>query len=448
MIEKRRSFVIINYSILNQNFPMKTFFIICALFFSISVCTAQPFWQEVPSGTTTNLNSVSFGSDNVGYIGGNDSLILKSINGGETWFPLQTTGLNLFAASGNIDIIHVEFVNEMEGYIAVNNADTLAFYTGGIYKTVDGGVTWAEDYTNMCSAIKTLHLDDTTGYSIGASCFGGRTITKKENGVWSNNPTYLSWNIEYLKAIDFFDVNRGIVGGDSALIFRTFDGGVTWDTIDLNLPLFGQNGGSILDLQYINDSTIVMANSIPGKAYYISTDNGLTWTQEGAISFASPRMKSIAIVDTDTIITVGAGFGGNQGIVYSTHKATNYFHEQHFPTGVLNSITVVKNPLAIAVGDNGLIISNKRTSTSTANFPRGFPKINIYPNPASEQITVESENMTQIEIIDVLGRVVKTIEALGHSQKTIDISQFQRGVFLLKVYFKNGQTICKEVAVF
>lgn len=428
---------------------MKSIITILSLLFSLSGMFAQQYWTDVVSGTTLDLNSISFGSETVGYIGGNDSLLLKTTDGGDTWNPIQFSGIDFSSNQGLTDITHIEFVSETEGFLAINDADTLTYYAGEIYKTVDGGASWVLEETWMCSPLRTFHFDANTGFAVGSSCFGGKTISRKENGTWSSNTTYLSWNIEYIRAIDFYDANIGMVGGDSAQIHRTFDGGMTWDTIDLNIQNFAQNGGVILDIQYIDEETIVLTNNLPNTGFCISFDGGLTWDHHSAVSFSSPNMKSVAYSSKDSIITVGSTIdswplGKGDVIWYQKTSTGGYFNEQ-FSSFPLNEVTMANDSIAFAVGKDGTIISNKSTLTSVINLQPQTPQINIYPNPASDQIKIESENMNRIEIVDLLGRVVNTIVTEGETQKSIDISQLESGVYLLKVHFKNGKTISKEV---
>jgi hypothetical protein len=69
----------------------------------------------------------------------------------------------------------------------------------------------------------------------------------------------------------------------------------------------------------------------------------------------------------------------------------------------------------------------------------------LYPNPAEKQLTWEYDLKTndvgQLTIHDMLGRLVKTILINGEANNTkIDISDIARGAFLYR-YTKNGNVI-------
>jgi photosystem II stability/assembly factor-like uncharacterized protein len=98
----------------------------------IGVGFAQTTWYEINTGTTKKLNTINFPTNLVGYIGGNDSLLLKSTDGGETWNELAYSGVTYYP--GDEHILNLKFVTENIGYM------TTGPY-GGAYKTIDGGTT-------------------------------------------------------------------------------------------------------------------------------------------------------------------------------------------------------------------------------------------------------------------------------------------------------------------
>ncbi|MDR2085192.1 MAG: T9SS type A sorting domain-containing protein [Bacteroidales bacterium] len=61
-------------------------------------------------------------------------------------------------------------------------------------------------------------------------------------------------------------------------------------------------------------------------------------------------------------------------------------------------------------------------------------KINIYPNPAQSYIIVESENIiNNIQIFDMMGRIVLNVNNISNIQATVDISQLKTGVYSVNV---------------
>jgi hypothetical protein len=62
-------------------------------------------------------------------------------------------------------------------------------------------------------------------------------------------------------------------------------------------------------------------------------------------------------------------------------------------------------------------------------------QIFVYPNPTTDRIYIQGENILQTELFDIRGRKVKTT-----NQKQIDISEMGIGTFILKVTTDNNNT--------
>lgn len=69
----------------------------------LSIGFAQD-WFQVESGTLNDLKVIDFPTNLVGYIGGEDSLLLKTIDGGQTWERINYSGVNFVESGGFNDI--------------------------------------------------------------------------------------------------------------------------------------------------------------------------------------------------------------------------------------------------------------------------------------------------------------------------------------------------------
>ena len=57
----------------------------------------------------------------------------------------------------------------------------------------------------------------------------------------------------------------------------------------------------------------------------------------------------------------------------------------------------------------------------------------IYPNPTTDAITIQTENIKEVQLMDAVGRIIFTTD-----QKTIDCSSLAKGVYLIKVTTEKG----------
>jgi hypothetical protein len=76
----------------------------------------------------------------------------------------------------------------------------------------------------------------------------------------------------------------------------------------------------------------------------------------------------------------------------------------------------------------------------------------VYPNPTRDQLTIEfsTETLqaTKVKVMDMTGRVVKTVEAVpqaGEHQYTISLSELSAGMYTVQVYTDDKLTHVSKV---
>jgi hypothetical protein len=102
-----------------------------------------------------------------------------------------------------------------------------------------------------------------------------------------------------------------------------------------------------------------------------------------------------------------------------------------------------------AVIDKGSIsLSLPKLSVTVVQIPiesiLGIPrteetKFRIYPNPAKEQIMIETSRLTRLNIDDISGKRIKTIQPKKNSRVKIpvDVSNLEKGIYIVKLYYDN-----------
>jgi hypothetical protein len=71
-------------------------------------------------------------------------------------------------------------------------------------------------------------------------------------------------------------------------------------------------------------------------------------------------------------------------------------------------------------------------------------ELSIYPNPANSNVTIDFPEKATLEIINMEGQVIKSINADGNAT-TIDISGLANGVYFLKAKTEKGIVVKKLV---
>ncbi len=114
--------------------------------------------------------------------------------------------------------------------------------------------------------------------------------------------------------------------------------------------------------------------------------------------------------------------------------------------------TVIENNASIYFDYNTPILTNT-VSSSIINsvieidLEKG---VVIYPNPATEQLTISVINsersvVREIQIVDVVGRIERLLHSVRNDNKIIiDVSDLAAGVYFVKVKLQNGETAVKK----
>ncbi|MBL4668805.1 MAG: T9SS type A sorting domain-containing protein, partial [Flavobacteriales bacterium] len=70
--------------------------------------------------------------------------------------------------------------------------------------------------------------------------------------------------------------------------------------------------------------------------------------------------------------------------------------------------------------------------------------LSVYPNPVKNKLFVElaNERVTEINVIDYAGRIVKTING---NVNTVNVSDLTRGIYILKIATENGVSTTRFV---
>jgi hypothetical protein len=209
--------------------------------FTITTNATTPTWTgldaRIPPGTGRDfeLYSARFqmmvghmatGNDN--GVGGTGGAFVNTHQGTSAWVshPVGTaTGTGRVIAGTSATLL----------YVAVNGTkpDGSAG-TGGIFSSVDKGVTWTEidsgiDSTSV-NQIWTMAVDPTTPMTLWAGIAGAGRIYKSTNGgtAWAQPATLPGDATVQVFCLAIHPTNGTVYAGTSNGVYKTVDGGMTW----------------------------------------------------------------------------------------------------------------------------------------------------------------------------------------------------------------------------
>lgn len=393
------------------------------------------YWTNVLSGTNKRLCSVSFGSESVGYIGGEDSLLLKTTDGGATWQPVAHAGMG-FSLVGT-DIIHVNFLNDSVGFAVVGDFE-FPTYLGTMYKTSNGGLTWTHVQSGNIAVYSTYFFDEHNGYQVGSAFFAGRAVIKQTNGIWSDYHTF-SWTADdFLYTVDFYDSLVGIAGGSMGYVFRTMNGGVTWDTVKTVVD------SNIYSLKFVDHRTVLAATGNNPAALIISTDTGRTWQLEtNTMTFAYPALRSLTLSKRDSFIAVGKASFGDQGVLLSWLNGSVDLYMSDHP---LNSVSMSNDSVAFAVGDSGLIVSNRHFLLPVRDVEEEEYQAEVFPNPTTGRLVTRMDGPHEVSVTDMQGRVLHR-QTDRQKQHNLKLSGLPAGIYIVELKTEDGVRVTRKIVI-
>jgi photosystem II stability/assembly factor-like uncharacterized protein len=164
-------------------------------------------WAPLDAGTTAHLRAIHFATANVGWVVGDGGAVRRTGNGGTSWVVRDAgveTALLAVAASGT--------------------ANAWAVGEGGIVaRTTDSGLNWTRATLGSGRLYAIRFVSATAGWIAGQD---GRIYSTNDGGVTWTERT--SGTPEHLRALAFANATTGWAVGDAGTILKTTDGGVTW----------------------------------------------------------------------------------------------------------------------------------------------------------------------------------------------------------------------------
>ncbi len=259
-------------------------------------------WQsEGPNNIGGRINAVVAHPDDpdIMYVGNTTGGVFKTVNGGEEWFPIFDD--NPFLATAVItldpsdpDIVYVGTGDRnISGYPAIGN---------GVYRSDDAGETWSHlGLADQCIVSKIVVDPDDT-QTIYAATMGLPFEKNNDRGLYKSTDGGATWEQSLFIAdsagvidlvMDPFDSQtlyaagwnrirnafKSLVKGPDSRIYKTTDGGATWNILSGGLPMVDNSRPGLIVSQ--QTPGLVFALFVGGDynlyGIYKSTDYGNTW---------------------------------------------------------------------------------------------------------------------------------------------------------------------------
>jgi photosystem II stability/assembly factor-like uncharacterized protein len=414
--------------------------IISLILLSLISVSAFSQWTTLTSGTNKPLKSVHFPTANTGYaVGITESyqsypgIILKTIDAGATWTTLSNDTTN--------NLLSVFFTDANTGY-AVGSYGT-------ILKTTNGGALWSRQTTGTQHDLWSVYFTDAnTGYVVGdygiilKTTNGGTLWTNVSSGTWMN-----LYSVYFINADTGYTVGGNIIDPYTSLtvgaILKTNNGGTQWTETDFynyfnSVYFTDANTGYAVGFYIVKLGSGVFEH---GVVILKTTNGGTNWTMQNS-GIPSQTNSGENVHSLNSVYFTDANKGYivcDSGIIIMTINGGDYWARQNSGTTMdLYSVYFTDDSTGYAVGTNGTILK----TTNGGGYPVGLTDftsklnaLNIYPNPASNTITIETSaipTQSHLSISNLNGRELITRQITQPKTK-IDVSALPSGVYFVRL---------------
>jgi len=333
---------------------------------------------------TTQFTGLSVISDSVIIIVGINGIAKKTLNGGLNWISINP--------GTSEDLTDCYFFDKNIGFIIGNNSY--------IKKTINGGMTWEDVTIGFQYYLEDLvFTNDSIGFigcggnymgePIGWSWdFGHIFKTKDKGSTWAQK----LYTKTIVSSINFPSKKIGYAVTVTGDAYKTIDYGENW----INIISSDTNSYGFRSVKFLNDTIGFISGmdwqpDLTNALILMTIDGGTTWI----VDYYEYLMG-------DYIMDIS--FNGNKGLAITSRYIIPYSSITNYVNNNLNDDFI------------------------------------IYPNPTNNILYFSNINITHpyiLSIYNYLGKVIIEKEVTKLDGNTLDISNFEKGLYILTIQNEN-----------
>ncbi len=256
--------------------------------------------------------------------------------------------------------------------------------TGWTLSNPDGDVAWVVSTTVAKTGTHCMGFNncDGIGNGTGGSMAGTQDRFYTASYDLSTGSSTLTFDVAYTPCS-----YNSILYNDTLVVYASSDCGATWNQVY-------SKGGTVL----ATAPTVILASGVP------------CWTPSSSSDW---RNETVSL----------ASYTGQSNVMLAFENRSGYGEWLYL--------------------DNINISTSMTTGISSANTNG---TLEVFPNPAFDNLTVKaSENISSIQIINMLGKRVINIEQTNELSKKVDISTLPAGVYFVKVTTADSEKLMKVI---
>ena len=303
-------------------------------------------WTYRQSGTQSGLVISQFASTNVGTVAGDNGTVLRTTDMGNTWRSMATvpSGVTQYGV----------------WFFDANNGFTID--ASSISRTSDGGASWQVSSSPSSNWLRSLcFIDRMTGFVGSADPYSSPAGSDGE--IWRTSDGGITWNqvlANYtggIYNIQFSSPTTGIATGKFGAAFYTTDAGLTWSQASTDQPI-----AFYTHTAFVNATTgFAPTGSLVSNSIGLDTTIGyLAKTTDGGRSWKTimnTPFSLSAIATNGKGVVTAAGWGGN--ILESTDNGATWNHS-NLGNDRWIDVSYANATRSVMIGSYGHIVTRDR----------------------------------------------------------------------------------------
>lgn len=308
---------------------------------------------------------------------------------------------------------------------------------GGLRKSFNGGNNWDNikpvSYDGAWVTPYKIHPNNNNMIVAG---YDEVYLSLTSGAVWDS----ISYNVsggQSVRTIALAPSNEDyIYAATYSRLMKTTNSGQSWTSIKPGLPNYNISDVAVSD----NDPNrlwVTMSEYNASNKVFESTNGGATWTNITGTNLPNLPVNCIvhqANANEDLYI------GTDIGVYHKDNTMSDWApYKNGLPNVVVNELEIhyPTNRIRAATFGRG-VWDSPLNSSSTYTNSEIVNNLNIYPNPASNQLYVKlkSSDLVHFEIRSVSGKIIK--EGALVSSNYIDVSRINSGTYIIKIRVGNS----------
>lgn len=376
---------------------------------------------------------------------------LRTANGGTTWKTGTIPNTQSFF------FLDIAAIDSNTAWVTINDFNG----SGGIYKTTDGGASWARQASIL--AVFIYFFDVQNGVQINRAFIH---TTNDGGATWTavpNVPPFFSSEINYVYAFNNARAQVGDtiwVGTSKGRVYKSTNRGQSWSVSQTSL---GQNA-VINSLAFQDGRNGLAVSAIDGNNFNVvpnkmakTTDGGVTWTTITAP--AIPTASSLAYVPgtaNSYVLTGGSNLPGSSytqdgGATWTNVDNAKYFRAVAFvapDVGWAGGYTTAAHGGMYKWRGTALAVTERKDE----KIPLRFELSQNYPNPFNPSTIISyqlpSTSLVTLKVYNLLGHEIATLvqkqQPAGKYEVNFDASKLPGGLYFYRLETM-GLTVTKKM---